>query len=293
MARNRVRCSRCLAVCAVVKRLDAHGPCGTPGVRSTQRLAERRHTPESEESGPDHPFWSSDLAYQFDFGLVVSGQYGEWIAEGLAVTLKISALSILLSLFLGTLVCVLRMTRIKPLEWLCWLYVEFFRNTPLLVQIFFWYFGSYTVLPQVVNDWLATVNQEFACGVIALTFYTGAFIAEDLRSGIFAIPKTQLEASRACGLSFLQAMAYVVLPQAFRIIVPPLISQFLNLIKNSSLVMTIGVADLTYMARQIEAHTFHGLESFTVATLIYLCISLVVSFSIQQYNRRVLHTAGR
>lgn len=231
------------------------------------------------------------MAYQFDWSLVVSGEYGEWFVEGLTTTLKISGISILLSLILGTLVCVMRLTRIKPLEWIAASYIEFFRNTPLLVQIFFWYFGSYTILPDSVNEWLATVNQEFACGVIALTFYTGAFIAEDLRSGIFAIPKTQLEASRACGLSFMQAMGYVILPQAFRIIVPPLISQFLNLIKNSSLVMTIGVADLTYMARQIEAHTFHGIEAFTVSTLIYLSISLVVSFTIQQYNTRVLRIA--
>ncbi|MFZ5426248.1 MAG: amino acid ABC transporter permease [Thermodesulfobacteriota bacterium] len=231
------------------------------------------------------------MAYQFDWSLVVSGEYGEWFVEGLTTTLKISGISILLSLILGTLVCVMRLTRIKPLEWIAASYIEFFRNTPLLVQIFFWYFGSYTILPDAVNEWLSTVNQEFACGVIALTFYTGAFIAEDLRSGIFAIPKTQLEASRACGLSFMQAMGYVILPQAFRIIVPPLISQFLNLIKNSSLVMTIGVADLTYMARQVEAHTFHGIEAFTVSTLIYLSISLLVSFSIQQYNMRVLRAA--
>jgi polar amino acid transport system permease protein len=217
------------------------------------------------------------LAYQFDWDLVVSGQYGDWIVEGLTTTLQISGVSIGLSLVLGTLACVMRLSKLKPMEWIAWTYIEFFRNTPLLVQIFFWYFGSYTILPDAVNAWLSTVNQEFACGVIALTFYTGAFIAEDLRSGIFAIPKTQL--------------GFVILPQAFRIIIPPLISQFLNLIKNSSLVMTIGVADLTYMARQIEAHTFHGLESFTVATLIYLSISLVVSFSIQQYNMRVLRTA--
>lgn len=231
------------------------------------------------------------MAYQFDWELVVSGQYGDWIVDGLITTLQISGISIGLSLVLGTLMCIMRLSKLKPLEWISWTYVEFFRNTPLLVQIFFWYFGSYTILPDSVNTWLNSVNQEFACGVIALTFYTGAFIAEDLRSGIFAIPKTQLEASRACGLSFMQAMGYVILPQAFRIIIPPLISQFLNLIKNSSLVMTIGVADLTYMARQIEAHTFHGLEAFSVATLIYLSISLVVSFSIQQYNMRVLRTA--
>ena len=233
------------------------------------------------------------MAYQFDFVQVISGEYGQWIVEGLVNTLKISALSIAAALVLGTLVAVLRLSRVRPLVWASAVFTEFFRNTPLLVQIFFWYFGSYSVLPTAVNDWLASRDLEFACGVIALSVYTAAFIAEEIRSGIFAIPKNQLEASRACGLSFLQAMAYVILPQAFRVIIPPLISQFLNCIKNSSLVMTIGVADLTYMARQIEAHTFHGFEAFTVSTAIYLSLSLIVSCGINIYNRRVLHAPAR
>jgi len=233
------------------------------------------------------------LAYQFDFGQVVSGEYGQWILSGLGVTLQISGISIVLSLALGTVIAVLRLSKVKPLVWFAASFTEFFRNTPLLVQIFFWYFGSYSVLPEAVNQWLYARDFEFACGVIALTVYTAAFIAEEIRSGIFSIPKNQLEASRACGLSFLQAMAYVILPQAFRVIIPPLISQFLNLIKNSSLVMTIGVMDLTYMARQIEAHTFHGFEAFTVSTLIYLTISLIVSLGVNLYNRRVLHVRSR
>ena len=168
-------------------------------------------------------------------------------------------------------------------------FTEFFRNnTPLLVQIFFWYFGSDAVLPKWLNQWLYEQDFEFAAGVIALTVYTAAFIAEEIRAGIFSIPKNQLEASRATGLSFIQGYRYVILPQAFRIIIPPLISQFLNLIKNSSLVMTIGVMELTYMARQIESYTFHGFEAFTVATLIYLIISLIVSFSITTYNKHFL-----
>jgi polar amino acid transport system permease protein len=228
------------------------------------------------------------LNYKFDWELVLTGEYGEWIVEGLITTLKISAVSILLALLAGTIIAVFRMTKIKPLIWFSAAYTEFFRNTPLLVQIFFWYFGSDAVLPDVVNQWLYQQDFEFAAGVIALTVYTSAFIAEEIRAGIFSIPKTQLEASRAVGLSFLQAYAYVILPQAFRIIIPPLISQFLNLIKNSSLVMTIGVMELTYMARQIESYTFHGFEAFTVATLIYLCISLIVSFVINQYNKYFL-----
>lgn len=230
------------------------------------------------------------MNYEFDWKLVTTGEYGQWILEGLVVTLKLSAISIVFALLVGTIIAVFRLTKFKPLEWFAIAYTEFFRNTPLLIQIFFWYFGSYSVLPESVNNWLYDHNFEFAAGVISLTIYTSAFIAEEIRSGIFAIPKTQLESSRACGLSFIQSMVHVILPQAFRIIIPPLISQFLNLIKNSSLAMTIGVMELTYMARQIESYSFHGFEAFTVSTLIYIAISLIVSFAVTQYNKYFLRT---
>ncbi len=228
------------------------------------------------------------MQYTFNWAIIFSGEYGRWFLDGLATTLEMSGISIVLALVLGTFLTVLRLSRITPLVWFAVSYIEFFRNTPLMVQIFFWYFGSDPILPGFFKAWLYRQNIEFATAIIALSTYTAAFIAEELRSGILSIPKTQLEASRATGLSFLQAMAYVILPQAFRIIIPPLISQFLNLIKNSSLAMTIGVMELTYMARQVEAHTFHGFEAFTVSTLIYLSLSLLVSFLITQYNRRFL-----
>jgi polar amino acid transport system permease protein len=228
------------------------------------------------------------LNYQFDWNLVLSGQYGQWIIDGVKITLQLSAISIVFTLLLGTIIAVMRMSKFKPFEWFSFAFVEFFRNTPLLIQIFFWYFGSYSILPDGVNEWLYDHDFEFAAGVISLTVYTAAFVAEEIRAGINSIPKNQLEASRATGLSFLQAYRFVILPQAFRIIIPPLISQSLNLIKNSSLVMTIGVMDLTYMARQIESYTFHGFEAFTVATVIYLCISLIVSLMINMYNKHFL-----
>ena len=230
------------------------------------------------------------MNYQFDWHLVLTGENAQWLKEGFFMTLEISAVSIFFSILMGTIIAVFRMSKIKPLEWISLAYTEFFRNTPLLVQIFFWYFGSEAVLPKAVNEWLYAHDFEFLAGVVSLTVYSSAFIAEEIRSGIFSIPKTQLEASRAAGLSFMQAMGYVILPQAFRIIVPPLISQCLNVIKNSSLVMTIGVAELTYMARQIESYTFHGFEAFTVSTLLYIAISLVVSISMNVYEKHFLRT---
>jgi polar amino acid transport system permease protein len=216
------------------------------------------------------------------------------LVSGVVVTLKLSVIAIALSFITGLLIAVMRMSHNRPLRWFAHAYLEFFRNTPLLVQIFFWYFGSYRVLPMVVNDWLNEVGFEFAAAVIALTIYTSAFIAEDIRSGVLSIPREQMEAARSAGFSYLQSMRYVILPQAVRITIPPLINQFLNLAKNSSLAMTIGVMELTYQARQVESYTFKGFEAFSAATVVYVVISLVITFAVNLYNDRVLniHRAG-
>lgn len=222
----------------------------------------------------------------FDWSVVTSGQYVEWLIAGLYTTLKLAGISIALALALGLVIAVLRLSPLPPLRALALGYLEFIRNTPLLVQIFFWYFGAYQVLPTAVNDWLNRGNVEFGAAVIALTFYTAAFIAEDIRSGIRAIPREQMEAARAAGFTYLGAMRYIILPQAIRHTVPPLINQFLNLTKNSSLAMTIGVAELTYQARQIESYTFKGFEAFTAATLVYLALSLVITALVTLYAKR-------
>jgi polar amino acid transport system permease protein len=230
--------------------------------------------------------------YHFDWAIITSGQYFEWILSGAKVTLQLSVVSVALSFILGLLIAVMRMSNVKPILWFSHAYLEFFRNTPLLVQIFFWYFGSYKILPMVVNDWLNSMNFEFAAAVIALTIYTSAFIAEDIRSGVRSIPKEQMEAARSSGFSYLKSMYYIILPQAVRLTIPPLINQFLNLMKNSSLAMTIGVAELTYQARQVESYTFKGFEAFTAATLVYLGLSLLIAGLMTLYNKHVLNPMG-
>jgi polar amino acid transport system permease protein len=234
------------------------------------------------------------LNYHFDWSIILSGKYHEWLVSGLKVTLQISAISIVLSFILGLIIAVMRMSNNRAVRWFAHAYLEFFRNTPLLVQIFFWYFGSYKILPTVVNDWLNTTGFEFAAAVIALTIYTSAFIAEDIRSGVLSIPKEQMEAARSAGFSYLRSMQYIILPQAVRITIPPLVNQFLNLAKNSSLAMTIGVMELTYQARQVESYTFKGFEAFTAATVVYVVLSLLITALINMYNERVLmiHKAG-
>jgi polar amino acid transport system permease protein len=228
------------------------------------------------------------LKYQFDWAIVLSGKYFEWLVSGVEVTIQLSAVSIALSFLLGLVIAVMRMSRVRPVRWFALGYLEFFRNTPLLVQIFFWYFGSYKILPQAVNDWLVSTNFEFAAAVIALTIYTSAFIAEDIRSGVLSIPKEQMEAARSSGFSYIRSMRYIILPQAVRITVPPLINQFLNVVKNSSLAMTIGVAELTYQARQVESYTFKGFEAFTAATVVYLAMSIIITIAVTWYSKTVL-----
>jgi polar amino acid transport system permease protein len=229
------------------------------------------------------------LKYNFDWSIVTSGKYFEWLVSGLKITLEISAIGIVLAFILGLLIAVMKMSHFRPLRWVASAYLEFFRNTPLLIQIFFWYFGSYKILPTVVNDYLNNTNFEFAAAVIALTIYTSAFIAEDIRSGILSIPKEQMEAARSAGFSYLRSMQYIILPQAVRITVPPLVNQFLNLMKNSSLAMTIGVMELTYQARQVESYSFKGFEAFTAATLVYLVLSVSLTALMDLYNKRVLN----
>lgn len=232
------------------------------------------------------------LNYQFDWSVVTTGVYAEWLWQGLLVTLQLALLACVLGFVLGLVVAIIRMSPVAPLRWLAQAYLEFIRNTPLVIQIFFWYFGAYTVLPEAVNDWLNQWPFEFVAAVIALTVYTAAFIAEDIRSGIRAVPREQMEAARSQGLSYLGAMRFVILPQAVRVTIPPLIGQFLNATKNSSLAMTIGVAELTYQARQIESVTFKGLEAFTAATLIYLLVSLTITFLVSIYEQRYLRPGG-
>ncbi len=239
-----------------------------------------------------------------------SGEPAQWIWDGFVTTMQISIISLIGAVVLGVIICVLRMTPVKLFRWFSLAYTEFFRNTPLLVQIFFWYNASHFIIPKAINEWMNDLyywfpgpftlfghtfvgewmlfNVELISGIIALTVYTSAFIAEEIRAGIFSIPKNQLEASRAVGLSFLQGYRYVILPQALRIVIPPLISQALNLIKNSSLCMVIGVGEMMYQAVQIESYHAMPFEAFTVALMIYLMISLVVSFCITMYNKHFM-----
>lgn len=238
-------------------------------------------------------FTHIDFGYQFHWAVLweVNPTYkevfGTWLIRGLLLTIEISLISTVVSLVLGTFFGIARLSDFKPLYWFATVYVEFFRNTPLLVQLFFWYFAFPLGLPEEVRAFLYDRNYELIAATGGLSIYTAAFIAEIVRAGIQAIPKGHLEAAASSGLSRIQALRFVILPQAFRIIMPPLGSELLNNMKNSSLAMTIGVADLCWQAQQIESFTFRGFEATTAATVIYLSLSLTISMLMNSINHHL------
>ena len=227
------------------------------------------------------------MSYQFDWSVLWSAQARQWLIQGVATTLAISTLAWLLAVALGILAGALRSLKFAPLRMLAAAYVEFFRNVPLLVWMFFWYFAVPPLLPQALQDWLYDHGAEFAAGTAALGVYHGARFSEMIRAGIQAIPKTQLEAALSTGLSTVQAFRLVILPIALRLIVPPLTNETLNLLKNSSVALTIGVAELTFQTRQIETYTAKAFEALTAGTLIYLILCLVIARIMARVERRV------
>jgi His/Glu/Gln/Arg/opine family amino acid ABC transporter permease subunit len=215
-----------------------------------------------------------------------SGQSGHWLLQGLLTTLELSALAWLLAVGLGILSGALRTVRFTPLRWAAVFYVEFFRNVPLLVWMFFWYFGVPPLLPRGVQDWLFNHGAEFWAGMFALGVYHGARMSEVIRSGIQSIPRTQFEASVAMGLTTFQAYRLIILPVALRLIVPPATNESLNLLKNSSVALTISVAELTFQTRQIETYTARAIEALTAGTVIYLVLCLSIATIMARVERR-------
>lgn len=222
----------------------------------------------------------------FDLAAVLTDEFRGWLLDGFLLSIELTAITWLIALPLATFIALCRLSSVRVARGLGFALVEGFRNIPLLVQLLFWYFAVPELLPEALRSWLYEHDAEIVCAVAGLTFYTAAFMAEDIRSGIRAVPVTQLEAARALGFSFLASMRRIVLPQAVRIIVPPLISQTLNLWKNTSIATVIGTAELMYQAQRVETASFRGVETFTVVTLAYLAVSLLITALSVWFQRR-------
>jgi glutamate/aspartate transport system permease protein len=217
-----------------------------------------------------------------------TGTYLDMLLSGLALTIKTALLAWIIALIFGSFVGVLRTLPSKTAQWIGFLYVEFFRNMPLLVQLFLWFFVLPELLPRAAGLWLKQLpNAPFWTAAIGVGLFMSARVAVQLGAGIASLPRGQKQAATALGLTTAQTYRYVLLPLAFRIILPPLTSEFLNIIKNSSVALTIGVVELTAAARTMQEYSFQVFEAFTAATIIYLLGNVIVVFGMRVVERRV------
>ena len=227
-------------------------------------------------------------AYNWNWGVLFSQPYLGWLISGLGMTVVLALSSWVIALSLGSLIGVGRTLPIAPLRWLATAYVELFRNVPVLVQMFLWFFVLPELVPDRAGTWLKRdlPHPDFVSAVACLGLYTASRVAEQVRSGIRSVPAGLTAAARASGLSVAQTYRHVLLPLGFRIIVPPLTSEFLGIFKNTSIALTIGVMEITASSRQIESYTFQGYEAFTAATVMYLTIAMVLLFLMRRLEGR-------
>ncbi len=222
----------------------------------------------------------------FDPAILQSGQYHDWLVQGFVLSLQLTAVSFAFALPFGALVALMRSASFAPLRLAGAAIVEGIRNVPLLAHLLFWYFAFPEMLPDAAREFLYANNPEAVCAVIALALYSGVHMAEDIRSGIRAVPPSQLEAARSLGLGRFKAVRLVLLPQAFRAATPPLLSQTVNLWKDTSVATVIGAAEMMYQAARVETASFRSVEAFTFATLAYLTVSLLIAFAAHLFQRR-------
>ncbi|KML32207.1 MULTISPECIES: amino acid ABC transporter permease [Rossellomorea] len=199
--------------------------------------------------------------------------YWDMFFEGFRNTLLASLVALAGSFLLGTIIAVFRIAPIKPLNWFGAAYVEFIRNIPLLLIVFLFYYGFRF--------------GGFAAGTMGLIIYTASFIAEAIRAGILSIPKGQTEAARSSGLTYFQTMRLIILPQAIKVVIPPLGNQSLNLVKNSSILGVVAGLDLMYYADLVSLHTYVVFSVYIIVALFYLVITIPLSFAVEYLERRM------
>ncbi len=265
--------------------------------------------------------WSILACTSEDVDAGCIGPYFYWILEGLGWTITVASAAWVIAFSLGSVIGILRTLdrpilvvvpfvkspisfKTRPiatskgvisidvgwfLHGFAFVYVTIFRNVPLLVQLFLWYFVFPELLPEEAGMWVkrGMPLPEFWTAVLCLGLYTASRVAEQIRAGINSIGRGQQYAAMAIGLTPTQVYRYVLLPVAFRIIIPPLTSDFLGVFKNSSLALTIGVLELTAMTRQIEEYSYAGFEAFTAATVLYIAVTAIVMWAMRIVEIRI------
>ncbi|HUI99968.1 MAG TPA: amino acid ABC transporter permease [Usitatibacter sp.] len=236
------------------------------------------------------------MYYHWNWGILFaqepggSGTYLHYLLVGLVWTLATALAAWVIALAIGGVVGTLRTTNHPWVVRLGNGYVEIFRNVPLLVQMFLWYFVVPELLPEALGDWIKQIPPPWGSyipAVLCLGLYTSVRIAEQMKAAIQSLPRGQRYAGIAMGLTQWQTYRYVILPQAVRIILPPLTSEFMNIIKNSSVALTIGLMELTGRAKAMQEFSFQVFESFAAATVIYMLTNLVVVLAMRWLERRV------
>jgi len=231
------------------------------------------------------------MGYEFDWSVLIT--HKQLLIDGFIMTLKLSIIGIFFAFLIGIFLGLARVSKNFFVSLFATYYIEFFRNIPLIVQMFFIYF-SFTLTDtfpflESFGDFLGIENKnEFFSALIALITYTSTYIAEAIRGGIQSLPKGQTEAAQTLGMNYFEIMYLIIIPQAIKIVWGPITSQFLNLIKNSSLAMTIGVAELTFATQEIDSLTFRGFEAATAVTLLYLLLTLLTSYMMNIVDRYAL-----
>ena len=236
------------------------------------------------------------MNYQWNWGVFLqpsaSGDdtYLGWMLAGFKMTVTLSLSAWVLALLLGAVIGVLRTVPNKALAGFATAYVELFRNIPLLVQLFIWYFVLPELLPAAIGDAYKQSNpifQQFLAAMVCLGLFTSARVAEQIRAGINSLPKGQKNAGLALGFTLPQTYRFVMLPMAFRLVVPPLTSEFLNIFKNSAVCSTIGLLELAAQGRQLVDYTAQPYESFIAVTVAYVVINVTVMFLMRKVEQRI------
>lgn len=236
------------------------------------------------------------MNYQWNWGVFLQPTaagddiYLGWMLSGLQMTVLLSLSAWLIALLLGAVIGVLRTVPNRFLSGLAATYVELFRNVPLLVQLFIWYFVLPELVPASLGDAYKQshpVFQQFLAAMVCLGLFTSARVAEQVRSGINALPRGQKNAGLALGFSLPQVYRHVLLPMAFRLIVPPLTSEFLNIFKNSAVCSTIGLLELAAQGRQLVDYTAQPYESFIAVTVAYVAINIIVMTLMKKLEDKV------
>ncbi|TPQ50149.1 ABC transporter permease [Prosthecomicrobium hirschii] len=230
--------------------------------------------------------------YELSYDLIFGNTYGTKLLAGIRVTLFLFGLCFTAAFLLAVAIATLQAVQSRILSGLLYVFVEYQRNVPLLVHLLVWYFGIANLLPPKAALMLNRYNAEFIWAALALTLYYAAFLSEDLRSGMRAIPRGQFESAWSLGLNWWKTIRLVILPQIVRVALPPTVNQALSLFKNTSVAAALGVAELMYRTREIATDTFRVFEAFSVATAIYATGSLAIVWTGLYLERRLRIPTG-